>query len=60
MKLVLPNATVKIKLLTHLSNEEQQSTSTMYHALCPRMLGGNTSRTLGKALLVPLLLSCVV
>ena len=45
MKLVLPNATVKIKLLTHLSNEEQQSTSTMYHVLCPRrridrMLGG--------------------
>ena len=45
MKLVLPNATVKIKLLTRLSNEEQQSTSTMYHALCARrkvdgMLGG--------------------
>ena len=45
MKLVLPNATVKIKLLTHLSNEEQQSTSTMYDVLCPRrkvgrMLGG--------------------
>ena len=64
MKLVLPNATVKIKLLTHLSNEEQQSTSTMYHVLCPRrkvdrMLGG-TSRTFGKALPVPLLLSCVV
>ena len=45
MKLVLPNAIVKIKLLMHLSNEEQQSTSTMYHVLCPprkvdRMLGG--------------------
>ena len=65
MKLVLPNATVKIKLLTHLSIEEQQSTSTMYHVLCPRrkvdrMFGGTQSRTFGKALLVLLLLSCVV
>lgn len=34
MKLVLPNATVKIKLLTHLSNEEQQSTSTMFTVRC--------------------------
>ena len=53
MKLVLPNATVKIKLLTHLSNEEQQSTSTMYHVLCPRrridrMLGGTQVELLEK------------
>ncbi|CAL1129729.1 unnamed protein product, partial [Cladocopium goreaui] len=44
MKLVLPNATVKIKLLTHLSNEEQQSPEKVLDALrcelvCEDMLG---------------------
>ena len=34
MNVVLPDATLKLKLLTSLSNEEKQSHSTMFAASC--------------------------